>query len=45
MEEGHKGHVDSRLHDVAGKEVWAMAKAMAGSHPGEDARGLVVPAL
>ena len=38
MEKGHKGQVDSRLRDVAGEEVWAMARAMAGSHPGEEAR-------
>lgn len=44
MEEGHKGPVDSRPHDVARKDEWAMARAMAGSRPGEEARDLV-PAL
>lgn len=44
MEEGPKGHVDSRAHDVARKEEGATARATAGRHSGEEARELV-PAL
>lgn len=41
---GHTG-IEVRPHDVAGKEEWVIVRTTAGSHTGEEARELVVPAL